>query len=69
MSSSGEMTVIRNMINKSARTIEKRYGADKDVLMLGEMLEELHKINSVAQPKIMVLVKFKRKRLQSLCLD
>ncbi|MFZ4712473.1 MAG: chemotaxis protein CheW [Bacteriovoracaceae bacterium] len=52
MQMSGEMTVIRNMINKSVRSIEKQYQGDKDVAMLAELLEEMHKINSDVQTKI-----------------
>jgi len=49
---SGEMTVVRNMVNKSVLTLEKRYSSDKDVLHLGELLEELHKVNVMLQTKI-----------------
>jgi two-component system, chemotaxis family, sensor kinase CheA len=49
---SGELTVIRNMINKVVNSIEKSYPADKDVLVLSELLEEMHKINSDVQNKI-----------------
>ena len=49
---SGEMTVVRNMVNKSVLTLEKRYSSDRDVLQLGELLEELHKVNSMLQTKI-----------------
>ncbi|MEY4616441.1 MAG: hypothetical protein RJB66_1401 [Pseudomonadota bacterium] len=52
MQISGEMTVIRNMINKIVRTIEKQYPADKDVNLLSELLGELHKVNSLVQAKI-----------------
>ncbi len=49
---SGELTVIRNMINKVVRSIEKQYRGDKEILVLGELLEEMHKINSDIQNKI-----------------
>jgi two-component system chemotaxis sensor kinase CheA len=49
---SGELTVIRNMINKIVGSIEKNYRGDKDVLALGELLDEMHKINSEVQNKI-----------------
>ena len=52
MQISGEMTVIRNMLNKTVRSIEKQYRGDKDVGMLSELLEEMHKINSDVQNKI-----------------
>lgn len=49
---SGELTVIRNMVNKIVGSIEKNYRGDKDVLALSELLEEMHKINSDVQNKI-----------------
>lgn len=52
MQVSGEMTVIRNMTNKSVMALEKRYPSDKDVLVLSELLSEMHKINSDVQSKI-----------------
>lgn len=52
MQISGEMTVIRNMINKIVRSIEKQYPSDKDVALLSELLSELHKVNSSVQSKI-----------------
>jgi two-component system, chemotaxis family, sensor kinase CheA len=52
MQVSGEMTVIRNMINKSAQALERRYSSDKDVQLLIELLYEMHKINSDVQNKI-----------------
>lgn len=52
MQVSGEMTVIRNMINKTAQSLERRYSADKDVQLLSELLGEMHKINSDIQNKV-----------------
>lgn len=52
MQTSGELTVIRNMINKVVRSIEAQHRGDKDVVVLGELLEEMHKINSDVQNKI-----------------
>jgi len=52
MQISGEMTVIRNMINKIVRSIEKQYPADRDVALLSELLGELHKVNGSVQSKI-----------------
>ncbi len=49
---SGEMTVVRNMVNKSVLTLEKRYSSDKDVTQLGDLLDELHKVNAMVQGKI-----------------
>jgi len=55
MQTSGEMTVIRNMINKAAQSLEKRYSSDRDVQLLSELLSEMHKINSDVQNKINAL--------------
>lgn len=52
MQTSGEMTVIRNMINKAVKGLEKQYQGNKDIALLGELLEEMHKINSDVQNKI-----------------
>jgi two-component system chemotaxis sensor kinase CheA len=52
MQISGEMTVIRNMINKTVRNLEKQYQGDKEIGLLGELLEEMHKINGDVQTKI-----------------
>lgn len=52
MRASGEMTVIRNMINKTVQSIEKRFSSDKDVQALSELLSELHKVNSSVQNRI-----------------
>ncbi len=49
---SGEMTVVRNMVNKTVASLEKHYSADKDVLRLSELLEELNKVNAAVQAKI-----------------
>ncbi len=52
MQLSGEVTVIRNMLNKCVRSIDRKYSGDRDVAMLGELLDELHKINGNIQNKI-----------------
>ena len=49
---SGEVTVIRNMLNKCVGSIERRYAGDRDVAMLTGLLSELHKINSGVQNKM-----------------
>lgn len=49
---SGEVTVIRNMLNKCVGSIERRFAGDRDVGMLTELLSELHKINSGVQNKM-----------------
>jgi two-component system chemotaxis sensor kinase CheA len=52
MQKSGEMIVIRNMINKCVKSIENQFPRNKDVSMLAELLEELHKINTSVQTEI-----------------
>lgn len=52
MQTSGEMTVLRNMINKTVRSLEKQYTGDKEIGLLSELLEEMQKINSEIQNKI-----------------
>ena len=52
MQLSGEVTVIRNMLNKCVRAIERQYSGDRDVAMVAELLNELHKINGGVQNKI-----------------
>lgn len=47
----GETTVIRNMVNKLVRAIERRIPGDEDVELLVELLDEMHKINGVMQTK------------------
>ena len=49
---SGEITVIRNMVNKLVKGLERRYAGNKDVQSLGELLDEMHKINSTIQTRI-----------------
>ncbi len=49
---SGEVTVLRNMINKVQRAVEHNYSSDRDVHLLGELLSELHKVNSTLQNQI-----------------
>lgn len=63
MQSSGEMTVIRNMINKCVRSIETQMPGNRDVSMLGELLEELHEINSGIQTQITNLRKVSVKNI------
>ena len=57
MSLGGEITVIRNMVNKLVRSIEKSNPGNRDVALLTELLDEMHKINSVIQTKIVDLRK------------
>ena len=57
MHNSGEITVIRNMVNKLVKSIERNLPGDEDVNLLGELLEEMHKINSTMQNQITELRK------------
>lgn len=52
MRTSGELTVIRNIINRAVKTLEVQYPGDKDVGALSELFVEMHKINSDIQNKI-----------------
>lgn len=52
MERSGELTVLRNMINKVVRVIEQEYSENKDVATLSELLEEMHKTNGLLQEKV-----------------
>jgi two-component system chemotaxis sensor kinase CheA len=48
----GEITVIRNMVNRIVRQLEKTTQGNRDVAHLSELLDEMHKINGVIQNKI-----------------
>lgn len=50
--SSGEMTVIRNMIDKCVRAIETSHPGNRDVATLSELMKELHRINSSIQDQM-----------------
>ncbi|MCX6125239.1 MAG: response regulator [Proteobacteria bacterium] len=56
MALGGEITVIRNMVNKLVRSIEKANPGNRDVALLTELLDEMHKINGAIQTKIVRLV-------------
>ncbi len=49
---SGEITVIRNMVNKILRSLEHSYAGNRDVQSLGELLDEMHKVNGTIQTRI-----------------
>ena len=49
---SGEVTVLRNSIMKSFKVIETRLPNDPEVLLMGEMLEGMHKVIGSLQSKI-----------------
>lgn len=57
MELSGEITVIRNSVNKLVRSLQNEVPGNKDVTLLAEYLEEMHKINSSMQSKITELRK------------
>lgn len=59
MELSGEITVIRNMINKLVNSIERTVTGNKDVHQLSELLDEMHKINTQMQDRIVDLRKVK----------
>lgn len=63
MGLSGEVTVLRNMIKKLVHSLEKRYGDNKDIVLLGGLLDEMHKINSLLQDKIVDLRKIPLKNV------
>ena len=49
---SGEITVIRNMVNKLVRSIAQQNPGSSDVQNLGELLDEMHKVNGTVQTYI-----------------
>jgi len=57
MELSGEITVIRNSVNKLVRSLQKEVPGNKGVSLLSEYLDEMHKINSSMQGKITELRK------------
>ncbi len=65
MSMSGEITVIRNMVNKLVTTLERKIPGDDDVGLLGELLDEMHKINSGMQTQITELRKIPMSQILS----
>jgi two-component system chemotaxis sensor kinase CheA len=52
MERSGEITVLRNMMNKVIRVIEIEHEADRNVTSLTELLSEMHKVVSSMQDQI-----------------
>lgn len=52
MELSGELTVLRNMILKSAMKLEAKYQGDRDFDTLSDSLEEMHKVSSLLQNEI-----------------
>jgi two-component system chemotaxis sensor kinase CheA len=52
MELAGEITVIRNTVNKLINSIEKQLPGHHDIVTLEDYLEEMHKINASMQHKI-----------------
>ncbi|OIQ19643.1 MAG: hypothetical protein BM556_03925 [Bacteriovorax sp. MedPE-SWde] len=52
MELSGEITVLRNMILKSVSKIEQRYQGDRDIDVLSDTLDEMHKVSAKLQGEI-----------------
>jgi two-component system chemotaxis sensor kinase CheA len=52
LETTGEMTVIRNMLNKIVRSVERRFENDNEISLLSELLEELHGINESIQTQM-----------------
>ncbi len=50
--SAGQITVLRNMVNKLIKSIEHQYPSNKEVVSLGELFDEMYKINSAIQSQI-----------------
>ncbi len=57
MDLSGEITVIRNMVNKLVMSLSKKIQNDDDLARLSDLLDEMHKINSEMQGQISELRK------------
>lgn len=57
MEESGELTVIRNTILKTVKSIESRYRGDQDVELLNELLVGMHHVTSNIQGKIVEMRK------------
>lgn len=52
MELSGEISVIRNMVNMLVRALGRKFSGDRDVTLLTELLEAMHKINNRMQYKV-----------------
>lgn len=60
---SGELTVVRNMINKLDRGLKVRYSGDRELERMSSLLEELHKLNGSLQTHILDLRKVPLKEI------
>jgi two-component system chemotaxis sensor kinase CheA len=63
MELSGEITVIRNVINKQVRKIEKQFSGNRDISLLATMIDEMLKINGSLQDKVVELRKVQLKNV------
>ncbi|SMF29411.1 chemotaxis protein CheW [Pseudobacteriovorax antillogorgiicola] len=63
MELSGEITVIRNTVNKLVSNLQKEFKGHADLYLLAEFLDEMHKINSSMQSKITELRKVSLKSI------
>lgn len=63
MELSGEITVIRNTVNKLVSNLQKEFSGNSDLYLLAEYLDEMHKINSAMQSKITELRKVSLKSI------
>ncbi|MDD4976240.1 MAG: chemotaxis protein CheW, partial [Bacteriovorax sp.] len=52
MELSGQFTVLRNTLTKSAMVLEQRYHGDNEIELVIDSLEELHKVSSILQNDI-----------------
>ncbi|WP_127716520.1 chemotaxis protein CheW [Halobacteriovorax sp. HLS] len=57
MEFSGELTVLRSSVLKSAMKLEAKYTGDRDIEVLSETLDEMHKVSSLLQFQITELRK------------
>jgi two-component system, chemotaxis family, sensor kinase CheA len=63
MELSGEITVIRNMVKKITKSLEKQFSGNRDITLLGDLLEQMNKINSQMQDKVADLRKVPMKNI------
>ena len=60
---SSEITVLRNMIKKISKYLEKEFSENKEIKLMGELLEQMNKINTAMQDKITELRKVPLKNI------
>ena len=52
LKTSGELTIIRNMLKKSVEALGRQRGGDEEIQQLHDLLEEMHKANSSMQKRV-----------------